>query len=85
MAGVGSGLVLVESYISGTDYRVLVVGGQVVAAAELRPAQVTGDGISQIAALVDTINAEPSRGNGHDRPLTRIVLDDVSIAHLAPP
>ena len=82
-AGAGGGLVLVESYIGGIDYRVLVVGGRVVAAAELSPARVTGDGISPIAALVDQVNAEPRRGTGHDRPLTRIVLDDTSIGHLA--
>ena len=67
----------------GRDYRVLVVGGRVAAAAELSPAQVTGDGVCAIAALVDQVNADPRRGIGHDRPLTRIVLDDVSIAHLA--
>jgi cyanophycin synthetase len=82
-AATGGGLVLVESYISGSDYRVLVVGGRVAAAAELCPAQVTGDGTSPIAALVDQVNAEPRRGIGHDRPLTRIVLDEVSLTHLA--
>jgi len=82
-AAAGGGLVLVESYISGTDYRVLVVGGRIAAAAELRPAQVTGDGISPISGLVDQVNAEPQRGIGHDRPLTRIVLDDTAVAHLA--
>jgi cyanophycin synthetase len=82
-AGAEGGLVLVESYLAGTDYRVLVVGGRVVAAAEVCPAQVTGDGVREIAALVDRVNADPRRGIGHDRPLTRIVLDDISIAHLA--
>jgi len=62
-AGAGGGLVLVESYIGGIDYRVLVVGGRVVAAAELSPARVTGDGISPIAALVDQVNAEPGGGS----------------------
>ena len=82
-AGAGGRLVLVESYLAGSDYRVLVVGGRVAAAAALSPARVTGDGVSQIAALVEQVNADPRRGIGHDRPLTRIVLDDVSIAHLA--
>ena len=75
-AGGGGGLVLVESYVRGRDYRVLVAGDRVVAA-ELSPARVTGDGTSDIAALVDQVNADPRRGIGHDRPLTRIVLDDV--------
>ena len=83
-AAAGSGgLVLVESYVGGSDYRVLVVGGRVAAAAQLCPARVTGDGVSQIAALVAHVNADPRRGTGHDRVLTKIVLDDASIAHLA--
>ncbi len=81
-ARAGGGLVLVESYVTGTDYRVLVVGDR-VAAAQLSPARVVGDGICDIAALVARANSDPRRGNGHDRPLTKIALDDVSIAHLA--
>ncbi len=81
VAAQGGGLVLVEEYVSGTDYRALVVGGRVVAA-ELSPARVTGDGVHDIAALVEQINADPRRGIGHDRPLTRIVLDDMTLAHL---
>ncbi len=77
----GGRLVLVEEYVSGTDYRALVVGGRVVAA-ELSPAQVTGDGVHDITALVKQVNADPRRGIGHDRPLTRIVLDDMALAHL---
>ena len=66
----------------GTDYRVLVVDGQVVAASELRPASVTGDGASDIAKLVDVVNADPRRGEGHSRALTRIRLDGSALAHL---
>jgi cyanophycin synthetase len=76
-------LVLVESYVAGSDYRVLVVGGRAAAAAELSPARVTGNGLCEIAALVDHVNSDPRRGIGCTRPLTRIVLDDASIAHLA--
>jgi cyanophycin synthetase len=81
VAGQNGGLVLVEEYVSGTDYRALVVGGRVVAA-ELSPAQVTGDGVHDVAALVAQVNADPRRGIGHDRPLTRIVLDDTALAYL---
>ncbi len=83
VASAGGGLVLVESYLAGRDYRVLVVGGRVGAAAELSPARVVGDGVCEIAALVERVNTDPRRGVGHDRPLTRIVLDEHSIAHLA--
>jgi cyanophycin synthetase len=74
--------VLMERYVPGRDYRLLVVDGRVRAAAELTPAQVTGDGKGTIAQLIAAINRDPRRGDGHDRPLTRIVLDDTSLAHL---
>lgn len=75
--------VIVEEYVAGTDYRVLVVDGRVVAAAQLRPASVTGDGVHDIAALVARANRDPRRGDGHARPLTRIVLDAAALTHLA--
>jgi cyanophycin synthetase len=74
--------VLVEAYVPGRDHRVLVVGDKVVAAAELSPARVTGDGHSTIAELVALANADPARGEGHDRPLTRLTLGDTELAHL---
>ncbi len=82
-AGAGSGEVIVERYVPGNDYRVLVVDGRVVAAAELRPPAVTGDGTHSIAELVDAINADPRRGHGHSRVLTKIAIDDMTLAHLA--
>ncbi|NDU77598.1 cyanophycin synthetase [Actinomadura sp. DSM 109109] len=77
------GEVLVESYIPGKDYRVLVVGGRVAAAAELTAACVTGDGTAPVAALVERVNADPARGEGHDRPLTRLALGPTELALLA--
>ena len=77
------GEVLVESYIPGRDYRVLVVGGRVVAAAELTAAYVTGDGAADVAALVERVNADPARGEGHDRPLTRLALGPTELALMA--
>ena len=75
--------VLVETFIPGLDYRVLVVDGQVVAAAELRPAAVTGDGTQNIGQLIALANADPRRGPGHARELTRITLEAASVSHLA--
>ena len=75
--------VIVERYVAGRQYRVLVVGGRMVAAAERLPAQVVGDGASTIAALVARTNADPLRGLGHERPLTRIALGEPAIALLA--
>jgi cyanophycin synthetase len=82
-AGSGAAAVLVETYIPGNDYRVLVVDGRVVAAAQLRPAAVTGDGEATIAELIESVNADPRRGPGHSRPLTKIAVDDVTLAQLA--
>jgi cyanophycin synthetase len=81
VAGGEGGVALVEEYVPGTDYRVLVVGDRVVAA-ELSAAQVTGDGALDIASLVERVNADPRRGVGHDRPLTRIALDEVALGYL---
>jgi cyanophycin synthetase len=75
--------VLIEAYVPGRDHRVLVVGDRVVAAAELTSARVTGDGRSTIAELVALANADPTRGEGHDRPLTRLALGDTELTRLA--
>jgi cyanophycin synthetase len=69
------GWVVVESYVTGNDYRVLVVGGRMVAVAERVPAHVTGDGTSTVARLVEETNADPRRGVGHEKVLTRIRVD----------
>src|SRR5215472_8101151 len=82
-AGSGSGAVIVETYIPGNDYRVLVVDGKVIAAAQLLPPSVIGDGSSTIGQLIELVNTDPRRGHGHSRVLTRILVDDVTVAHLA--
>jgi cyanophycin synthetase len=82
-AGSGSCEVIVESFIPGNDYRVLVVDGRVVAAAQLMPPSVTGDGRSSIGELINAVNDDPRRGHGHSRVLTKILVDDVTLAHLA--
>ncbi|MET3666521.1 cyanophycin synthetase [Caulobacter sp. 1776] len=68
--------VIVEEQYFGRDYRILVVGGQVVAVAERAPAQVTGDGQSTVAQLIEVVNRDPRRGAGHEQVMTRIVIDD---------
>jgi len=75
--------VLVEKYIQGKDYRLLVVGGKMVAAAERRAPVVTGDGIHSIRELVDIENRNPLRGADHEKPLTVIKIDDMSRQVLA--
>jgi cyanophycin synthetase len=67
--------VIVEEQLSGDDYRFLVIGGKVVAVARRLPAAVTGDGMSDIEALVERENADPRRGTGHENVLTKLVID----------
>ena len=70
-----SSRVIVERYLSGKDYRLLVVNGKLVAAAERRPAQVVADGIHNVRDLVRMVNEDPRRGHGHGSALTRIRMD----------
>jgi cyanophycin synthetase len=67
--------VIVESYVKGYDHRILVVNGELVAAARRMPGHVVGDGSSSVAALVAEINKDPRRGVGHENVLTRLELD----------
>ena len=68
--------IIVEEQYEGHDHRILVVGGKVVAVAQRVAAQVVGDGVSTVAALIDQTNADPRRGAGHEQVMTRIVIDD---------
>ena len=70
------GDVVVETYLTGRDYRCLVIGGKLAAVAERVPASVTGDGERTIRELVEITNADPRRGIGHEKVLTRIKLDE---------
>ena len=75
-----SGRVVVETYLPGNDYRCLVIGGVLRAVAERVPAHVIGDGSHTVAELVEITNADPRRGIGHEKVLTRIRVDDASVA-----
>ena len=70
------GSVIIEQQLRGHDYRLLVIGGRVVAAAQRVPAQVVGDGVATVHQLVDRANADPRRGEGHEAVLTRIQFDE---------
>ncbi len=76
------GNVMVESYLPGSDFRLLVVGERLVAAARRDPPQVIGDGVRTVHELVEIVNADPKRGSGHATSLTKIRLDDIAIARL---
>jgi cyanophycin synthetase len=70
-----NGAIVVESFITGRDYRILVVDNEIVAVSERVPAHVTGDGSATVAELIERENADPRRGVGHEKILTRIVVD----------
>lgn len=75
--------VIIEEYIAGRQYRFCVVNGKMVAAAERIPAHVIGDGKHTIDELVGLVNKDPSRGEGHEKPLTKITIDGISVTVLA--
>jgi cyanophycin synthetase len=77
------GGVIVESFINGRDYRCLIIDGRLAAVAERVQAHVVGDGQSTIQELVDLTNADPRRGVGHEKVLTRIKVDDAALELLA--
>ncbi len=76
------GEVMVEKYLPGQDYRLLVVGDRMVAASRRDPPQVVGDGVHTIKELVDIVNLDPRRGEGHATSLTKMRLDEIAVARL---
>ncbi len=70
--------VIVEEYIEGSDFRLLVINGKLIAAAKREPAHVLGDGQSSIRELIEKTNADPRRGFGHEKMLTHIEIDTMT-------
>jgi cyanophycin synthetase len=70
--------VIVEQCIGGYDFRWLVVNYRFVAAARRRAASVTGDGRSTIRQLINQVNQDPRRGEGHESTLTAIKIDSIT-------
>mgnify|MGYP006154465883 FL=1 len=77
------GEVMVERYLPGHDFRLLVVGDKLVAAARRDPPHVVGDGVHTVRQLVDKVNEDPRRGEGHATSLTKIRFDDIAVARLS--
>ncbi len=75
--------VLVERFIPGHDHRLLVVGKSLVAAARREPPHVIGDGVHSVRELVEQVNSDPRRGEGHATLLTKIRFDDIALTQLA--
>jgi cyanophycin synthetase len=71
--------VICEKFITGRDFRLLVIDYKFVAAALRTPAAVTGDGKSTVQQLIDKVNSDPRRGYGHEKVLTSIKVDDFTM------
>lgn len=67
--------VIIEKYIVGFDFRILVINYKFICAALRTPAAVTGDGKNTIQYLIDETNKDPRRGYGHEKVLTQITID----------
>ena len=77
------GAVMVEKFLPGSDFRLLVVGDKLVAASRREPPQVVGNGVHTVRELVDIVNRDPRRGEGHATSLTKIRFDEIAVAQLA--
>lgn len=67
--------VIVERFITGFDFRCLVINNKFICAALRTPASVVGDGIHNLQWLIDETNKDPRRGYGHEKVLTQITID----------
>jgi cyanophycin synthetase len=75
--------IIIEKFITGYDFRVLVINNRFIAAALREPAHVIGDGKSTIKQLIDKENLDPRRGYGHENVLTEISIDRETLEQLA--
>ncbi len=74
--------IIVERFYKGSDHRLLVINGKLVAVAERVPAHVMGDDRHTIEELIDITNEDPKRGEGHDNVLTKITVDKTALGVL---
>ncbi len=58
-------VVLGEQQQAGTEYRLLLLGGELLGAVQRRPANVTGDGRSSVRELIAEVNHARLVGNRH--------------------
>lgn len=75
--------IMVEKFLPGHDWRLLVIGDKLIAAARRDPPLVIGDGTHTVRELVDIVNRDPRRSDGHATSLTKIRFDEIALARLA--
>jgi cyanophycin synthetase len=73
-----SGAIIVEKFITGEDYRLLVINNKLVAGAKRTPAHVIGNGKLTVQELIDEVNKDPRRGYGHENVLTQITVNELT-------
>ncbi len=77
-----SSQVIVEKFIEGFDFRFLLINYKLVAVAKRTPAMIIGDGSSTISQLIEEVNHDPRRGEGHENVLTTIKIDKITMGIL---
>lgn len=68
--------IMIEKNITGKDFRICVINGKAIAVSEKIPPYVVGDGVSTVVELIKNINKDSVRGEGHEKPLTTIKMDE---------
>jgi cyanophycin synthetase len=75
--------IIIERFYKGSDHRILVINGKLVAVAERVPAHVVGDDRHTVEELINITNEDPKRGDGHDNVLTKITVDKTALGVLS--
>lgn len=74
--------IVIEKNVDGKDYRICVVGGKVTAVSQRIPPYVLGDGKRTVRKLIENINKDILRGYGHEKPLTKIKVDNQLLSYI---
>jgi cyanophycin synthetase len=78
--GIDSAEIIIETSLSGSDYRLLCANGRFIAALERRPPWVVGDGYATIDQLIERENATPGRADNPMSPMAKIIRDEAMLA-----
>ena len=68
--------IIIEKYYTGKDFRICMIDGKMVAASLRLPPSVVGDGKKTLKELIGILNMDPKRGEEHEKPLTKVKLND---------
>lgn len=74
---------IIEKYVEGDDYRVLLVNYKVAAVTKRVPPEIIGDGIRNVCELINELNSDPRRGNDHEKPLTKVKITSELLFYLS--